>query len=409
MEIKDLEQISQNMREVFERAQESSKNDNPDYAIELLCDLVANSPGLLPARILLREYETKKSEKARFWCRFKAYWVGLFLARKYRKMISEDPLEVMRCCEEHLTYYLFNRRILEVLADAAIAADALFIAIETIEIICARFPNEGAYRKKLQELRRISETADAIEKKSVSDEIEDIGLDNSELSDADDLRQAISRLESELAENDSFEIRRQLGDYYCQLGAYDKAVEYFQELMKEGEDFDPAIDKYLEKAMLARWNEKIASEPEHAAAIEREMFLYQLERAENRVELYPNDSGLHFELGELYFKDGNFDSALDEFEQSKNNPALRTESNLYIGRCFIEKHNFPSAVEPLVEAIKEMARIDQEKMDAMYCLAEVYEELGMDDEALETYKEIYRSDISFKDVASRIEELYDEC
>lgn len=407
MYTKDLKQVSQNMRDIFERAKESCQNDNPDYAIELLCDLVSNSPGLLPARELLREYEIKKSEQAGIWSKFKAFFTGRFFASKCRGLIAENPLDAMRCCEEHLTSYLFNRPVLEVLVDAAIVADAKFIAQETLEIICSRFPSDEVFRERLEELRNATEEVVEIPHEIDISETESADLIGRHLSGKEDLEQAIALLESELSENNSFEIRRQLGDYYCQLGQYDKAVEYFQSLMEEGNDFDPAIDKYLEKAMLARWDEKIVAESGNTVEIEKEKFSYRLERAENRVELYPNDSCLHYELGELYFQDNNFDDALEEFEHSRDNPTLRVKSNLYIGRCLVEKHNFSAAIEPWAEAIREMTRMDQEKMEAMYYLGEVYEKLGMNSNALEIYKEIYCSDISFMDVASRIEDLYE--
>ncbi|MDD4181371.1 MAG: tetratricopeptide repeat protein [Victivallaceae bacterium] len=405
MDIKDLKQVSQNMRDVFERAKKSSQNDNPDYAIELLCDLVSNAPGLLPARELLREYEVKKSKTASPWDKIKALVSGKFSARKCRALIAENPLDAMRCCEEHLTSYLFNRPLLEVLVDAALAADANFIAQETLEVICSRFPDDDVSRARLLELNNKTEVSAAIPQNIKISETEPADLIGRHLLSKEDLEQAIVQLESELAENDSFEIRRQLGDYCCQLGLYDKAVDYFQSLMEEGDDFDPAIDKYLEKAMLARWNEEIVANPGLTADIEQKKFEYRLERAKNRVELYPNDSRLHYELGELYFQDDSFDVALEEFEHAKENPVLRIKSNLYIGRCFVEKYNFSAAIEPFAEAINEMTRMEQEKMEAMYYLGKVYEELGMDSKALEMYKEIYRSDISFMDVASRIEEL----
>ncbi len=413
MDKKSLDQVSHNMRDIFSRACESSQNANLDYAIELLCDLVTNMPGLIPARELLREYETKKSRNAGLATKVKAYFTGLFFPGKYRRLISETPLEVMRKCEEVLAEYLFNMPVLEVLADAAVEADAPFIAIETRVLIHDLLPDNEENLQKLHALRsgENEETRDAedAEDDDEDDESSEIAeLMGQKLDSHEELNAAIAQLEEELKKNDSFEIRRQLGDFYAQAGNYDKAIEYFESVVGEDDEFDPAIDKYLEKAMLARYNARItaAASPEDAAVLEKEKFDYQLARAINRVDLYPDDNQLHYDLGVLYFQSRQYDEAIEELELGRHNPKRRNMANVYLGRCLMAKGEYALAVEPLRDAIREMGRMNSEKMTAMYYLANTYEKLDLDDEALEIYKEIYKIEISFMDVASRIDSFY---
>lgn len=412
MDKKSLDQVSHNMRDIFSRACESSQNANLDYAIELLCDLVTNTPGLIPARELLREYEIKKSRNAGMATKIKAYFSGLLFAGKYRRLIQETPLEVMRKCEEILAEYLFNIPVLEILADAAVEADAPFIAIETRVLIHDLQPDNEENLQKLHALRsgENEETRDAEEEDDdEDDESSEIAELMGQKFDSDEeLASAIAQLEEELKKNDSFEIRRQLGDFYAQAGNYDKAIEYFESVVGEDDEFDPAIDKYLEKAMLARYNERIAAaaSPEDAAALEKEKLDYQLARAINRVDLYPDDNQLHYDLGVLYFQARQYEEAIEELELGRRNPKRRNMANVYLGRCLMSKGEYALAIEPLRDAIREMGRMNTDKMAAMYYLANAYEKLDLDDEALEIYKEIYKIDISFMDVASRIDSFY---
>jgi tetratricopeptide (TPR) repeat protein len=401
------------MRDIFSRACESSQNANLDYVIELLCDLVTNTPGLIPARELLREYETKKSKSAGMITKVKAYFTGIFFSGKSRRMIAENPLEVMKQCEEVLAEYLFNIPVLEVLADAAVEADAPFIAIETRVLIHDLQPDNEENLQKLHTLRsqehEESSNADADDADDEDDESTEIAeLMGQTFESREELDYAITQLEDELKKNDSsFEIRRQLGDFYAQAGNYDKAIEYFESVVGEDDEFDPAIDKYLEKAMLARYAEQIAAaSPEDAAKLERERLEYLLARAINRVDLYPDDNQLHYDLGALYFQARQYDEAIEELERGRRNPKRRNMANVYLGRSLMAKGEYALAIEPLREAIRDMGRMNTEKMTAMYYLANAYEKLDMDDDALEIYKEIYKVEISFMDVASRIDSFY---
>lgn len=414
MDKKSLDQVSQNMRDIFSRACESSQNANLDYAIELLCDLVTNTPGLMPARELLREYEIKKSKNAGVAAKIKAYFTGLFFGGKYRRMVRENPLEAMKKCEEVLAEYLFNVPVLELLADAAEEADAAFIAIETRVLIHDLQPGNEENLQKLHILRsRENEENRGAEEED--DDAEDEDDENSEIAELmgqtfesrEELNYAIAQLEDELRKNDSFEIRRQLGDFYTQAGNYGKAIEYFESVVGEDDEFDPAIDKYLEKAVLARYGEQIAAAPpEDVPRLEKEKLEYQLACAVNRVDLYPDDNQLHYDLGVLYFQARRYEEAIEELEQGRRIPKRRGMANIYLGRCLMAKGEYALAIEPLRDAVREMSRMNTDKMAAMYYLASAYEKLDMDDEALELYKEIYKVEISFMDVASRIDSFY---
>ncbi|MEM4248558.1 MAG: tetratricopeptide repeat protein, partial [Candidatus Nanoarchaeia archaeon] len=133
---------------------------------------------------------------------------------------------------------------------------------------------------------------------------------------------------------------------------------------------------------------------------------YILEKAVERVNAYPNDLQLRYELALAYWEKGDVDNALQQFQLSQKNPQRRLSSLVYLGRCFSEKGQYDLAVEQFTKAIDEMLAMDNQKMDALYHLGLTYEKLGKTAEALDSFKKIYQANVKFRDVAERINKAY---
>ncbi len=146
--------------------------------------------------------------------------------------------------------------------------------------------------------------------------------------------------------------------------------------------------------------------PEQTARIQAERQTFEVEDCRRRVEKYPNDLLIRFELGELYFKAGKITEAIQEFQKAQANPNKRLQAMGYLGQCFARRGMNDLAARTFQNAIKEKGPFDEEKKDLIYQLGCTFEKMGKREEAIEQFKIIYESDIGYKDVAAKVDSYY---
>jgi tetratricopeptide (TPR) repeat protein len=447
MEKLTLKDLKPNFRQAFNKAKDAGKND-PEYGIELLKNIVQKKPGFIPAREALRELEKVKSESMGFVAKFMANLKSAKFIAKAKSKIKKHPLEAMKDAEEALALYLFSTGALNVLADAATAADAHFISIEALNIIMELQPNSEHNLKRLADAykndgngamhlairQKIADlTPDNLEAQAavraaaasasmqdnwegkesfqdIMDREKNIEVQKEEITarNEDDVKDRIAELEAKLGtEDEGQELHRSLGELYLRAGEFVKAEESFQWLADALGVLDPTIDKYIERARLGLFDQKIANaDPADAPALEKEKMAYRQERAEARVEKFSNDTQLRYDLAIVYFELNEVDKALEQFQLAQRNPQRRVSSKVFLGRCFHIKKHYDMGVEQFTDALKEMLVMDNEKMEALYYFGNLYEDMGNADEALKCYKEIYSSNVNYRDVKERIDKFY---
>jgi len=145
---------------------------------------------------------------------------------------------------------------------------------------------------------------------------------------------------------------------------------------------------------------------ERVAAIQAEKLAFQLTECQKRVEKFPTDLAIRFELGVLQFQAGKIGEAIAEFQKAQNNPHKRTAAMSYLAQCFAKRKMFDSAVRTLQNAIKEKVVFDDEKKDLIYNLACVLESMEKKAEANEQFLLIYETDAAYKDVAAKVDAFY---
>ncbi len=460
IEKKTLKDVSTSMRSVYQKAQgELNKNKSLDYAIELLKNIVQREPGFLEARASLRDAEKKKCEKmgsiAKFFAQLKS---GKFLARAAVNT-KKNPAGAMNDAEEALALYLYAPVALNALADAAKNAGALFIAIEALELVLEIDPKNEANMLKLCEIYEANQDGNnvlKIRQKLASLHPDDLEmqakvreaaalatmsdsawkdqsasfqgkLKKKENDDAatsgdkiiraeEDILAEIEKAEQKIAENapeaESIDYRRKLSEYYMRMELFEKALDQFDWIVNKMGTLDPAIDKAIERAnvSIARKNVEAmraagAGEAEIAEQ-EKEIYNYRLERYEDRVQKYPNDLLLRFELAQLYWEGGQIDDALEQFQLAQRQPQKRLQAIVYLGRCFQAKGQFDMAVEQFSKAIQDMLTMDDQKLDTLYYLGLTYEAMGRTSDALDCFKQIYSTDITYRDVKDRVTANY---
>jgi tetratricopeptide (TPR) repeat protein len=142
------------------------------------------------------------------------------------------------------------------------------------------------------------------------------------------------------------------------------------------------------------------------AQLTAEKAAFQLAECQQRVEKFPTDLALRFELGQLYFQSGKIGEAIKEFQKARDNPNKRIAAMGYLAQCFAKRKMFDLASENLQDAIKEKQVFDEEKKDLIYQLGTVLESMDKQAEAIEQFKLIYKVDASYRDVEAKVDAFY---
>ncbi len=457
MKEKTLKDVHAGIREFYNRAVDFERKENWEFAISCMLEAVIRVPAFTAAREKLRMYEKRYTKTVKGMAPFISQVKGFLALPKIKKMIAKSPLDAIGECEKLLAFNLNNPPVLLCLADAAVKADAMNIAVETMQILHDYQPENvavlrklaGFYRedgqaqealkvyqylaskkpkdKKIQEELREAATFATQQKaawekeslatrgKSVKDDALTIQLAEGTLRDADHARTLIKLYTQELAENNSDEMRKKLAEAYTVTGDYDQAIECLETVAKNLPALDPTLDKQIERTYLAKYKlivdelrKKLKTDPSLADNLnEAEQFLldFRIERAAARSHAYPAEAPLHYDLGAVYFEAQRFDNAVVELLEAAKSPQRRTQSLALLGRCELARNNFTGAIQYCDEALSEMVRMDRHKFEVMYARAEALERLGKSDEALAAFQEIYRNDARFKDVPARIRAL----
>ncbi|MDD5697688.1 MAG: tetratricopeptide repeat protein [Victivallaceae bacterium] len=458
MEVKTLQDVTAAVRELYNRATAAGRKRNWDYAIELLLSILAKEPALIPARQELRKYESEKSDQMGFFKRTLVQLKASLKMPQIKVTAKKDPFKAIRQYEKLLGEYLYNKLVLNALADAAVAREAFFIGIEALEIVRSKFPNNEANLRKLAEYYK--ETKDGMAYLRIFQEIANRHPGNLQieselraaaafstmhkanwekegstqekvvdreaalaeqiaegtLHDANQAEVLVKKYTKELEKRESSDTRRRLAEAYSMLKQYDKAIEQLNLIQEKLGVMDPAIDKLIETAYLANIDagiKELSERPEQYETPEKQIAdlrehraQYRFKRAFNRVETYPNDTQLRYELALLYFERNDFDHALEEFQKARRNPQRKRSCIVYIGRCLENKNQLDMAVDQFTEALAEMPEMSGDKMETLYYLALAYEALEQNDKALECFKDIYQTNVNYKDVGERIKKHY---
>jgi tetratricopeptide (TPR) repeat protein len=125
-----------------------------------------------------------------------------------------------------------------------------------------------------------------------------------------------------------------------------------------------------------------------------------------RVERYPNDLRLRFELGQQYLMYDAYDDAIQQFQLSQRSPKERTLSLHGLAKCFRAKGQRDMAVMQLETALEQLHVMDDTKKAVLFDLGEMAEEAGDIEKAFKIYREVYGADIAYKDIGEKMERIY---
>jgi tetratricopeptide (TPR) repeat protein len=460
---KTINQISPDLRRMHTKAVEAAERQNDDYALALFCQVLEKEPGLFECRRALRAVQARKSGAAGKGF-FKKMMSGAGSSPQIAKAklaLNKNPTEALAIAEQVLNGDANNSMAHRLIVDAATALELPQTAVLSLETMVKNSPedkalvvefanlvaatggNAGVAEKFLdaliralpydpellqaqknlsahktmdeggygaladgtgsyRDILRNKEEAVSLEQEKRVQKTEDVAL------------RLIDEYETRLqTEPDNLKLLRSLAELYTQKNQFPRALALYERIKTSGLASDATLDRAVAETTLRQFDFQIAQlnpfaegAAEKTAAIAAEKFNFQLADCLKRVERYPTDLAIKFELGQLYFQAGKIGEAIAEFQKAQANPNKRLASMSLLAQCFAKRGMHDSAVRTLQNAIKEKPAFDEEKKDLIYQLGCVFEKMGKQAEAIEQFLIIYESDVTYRDVGAKVDAHY---
>ena len=460
---KDINEISPDLRRIYNKANEAAQRENFDYAITLFNQVLEREPALFECRKALRETQFRKAGNSGSGF-FKKMLSGAGSSPQVAKAklaMSKNPAEALAIAEQILNTDPNSSAAHRIIVEAARALDLprtgvlsletlvknspkdKGLAIEFAEALAASGGDASLGEQILSDLLRTrpsdGELSKALKNLSARKTMDQGGytaLEGGQGSYRDilkDKQQAVSleqekrvvkaedvaeRLIGEYedrlqTEPNNLKLVRQLAELYTQKKQFERALEYYERIRNSPMGNDPSLERAIAETNVRRFDYQVEqldpAAPDYAeqsAKIQAEKLRFQIAECQKRVEKYPTDLAIRFEMGTLYFQGGKIGEAIAEFQKAQGNPHKRLAAMSYLAQCFAKRKMFDLAARTLQNAIKEKTLFDDEKKDLIYNLGCVLESMGKKEEAVDQFKIIYEMDISYKDVAAKVDAFY---
>ena len=446
----DLAQKAQNFTNRGRQALETGKYE---LAIDMLMEAVSAAPDILETRKLLRAAQIanfKKNGKAGFGAK-----LGYMMARqKIAGLVKKGKVaEAMTEAEKLLSQNPLDPDNIECAIKAAEAAGKADHAAITIEAAYECSNNDSSLLERVAQYytlaKRWDKARDAYQKLSelkpgdqriiqllkntearatmnagweqtagkrggfqnlIANKEQAAKLDAANKavvtgSDADLLIE--EKLRQIEAEPKNMNARRALARLYIQNKRYYEAIEVLQQAIEVSGTMDPELDRMLSNTTVQYYDQQIEilkgqNSVEEAEQMEQARNQFVFDDLARRVERYPNDLHLRYELGRQYFIYGYCDEALEHLQFAQKSPKDRLWALYYLAMCFLHKEQTDMAVMQLEAARDAIPTMDELKKKVVYQLGLCAEASGDLEKAYSYYKDLYSTDVGFEDLSERM-------
>ena len=199
---------------------------------------------------------------------------------------------------------------------------------------------------------------------------------------------------------------RALARLYMQNKRFSEAVQTLEQAQTVN-SADPELDRMLSTVRAADYEARIEAlrnegKTEEADALEVEKNQFVFDDLATRVDRYPNDLHLRFELGYQYYIYEYYDDAIQHLQLAQKSPKDRLNALYYLAMCFLKKGQRDMAVMQLETARDQLPTMDDLKKKVVYQLGLCAEEAKDYEKAYNYYKDVYSSDVTFGDLNERM-------
>lgn len=211
-----------------------------------------------------------------------------------------------------------------------------------------------------------------------------------------------------------------LAEFYRREDRLDEAVEQYRQAFEINND--PIFREQMEdiqiellKRQSATARERVAKEPDNPANIEhsvraaQELLELEIAVLTRRIERYPNDMKLKFELSDRHMRSGNIKQAIPLLQQATSDQRIAGKAYINLGKCFLKERLRDMAKRQFDQALTRLDKKDdiEEVKYCHYTLARMYEEANKLEQAEHHYSEVVGLDYEYKggDALHRMQEI----
>jgi tetratricopeptide (TPR) repeat protein len=459
---KSVNEISRDVRAIFQKGNDALIRENYDYAVDLLTQVLEKEPAFYEGRKALRLAQVRKAgDSGGFFKKALSRAGSSPLVAKGQLALRRNPAEALAIGEQILNSDPNSSAGHRLIAEAAMALDMPRTAVMSYDILFKNSPRDKnvgiPYANMLAEIneaklaeRILMEMArmmpndpdlhqalkDLSARKTLSeggydaatgkeggyrdilknpDEAKSLEQQNRVQKTEDQAQNLIAEYEVRLkTEPNNVRLLRNIAELYTQKKKFDLALQYYEKITAtDAGASDASIASAIATTKARQFDYQIeqldATAPEYTervAQINADKQAYRIAECQKRVERNPTDLAIRYEMGVLYFQAGRIGEAIQEFQKAKTNPNKKLAAMNFLAQCFAKRKMFDLAAKTFQEAIKEKQIFDDEKKDLVYNLGTVLEAMEKKEEAIEQFKLIYEVDIGYKDVAEKVDKYY---
>ncbi|HVU07057.1 MAG TPA: hypothetical protein VHG89_00780 [Verrucomicrobiae bacterium] len=459
---KNINEIAREARTLYTKANEAIQRENLDYAIALYNQVLEKEPGFYEGRKALRAAQFKKagSGGGGFFKKMLSGAGSSPLVAKGQIALRSNPAHALAIAEQILNtdpnssgghkLIVEAGATLELPRTVALSYETLAknspkdknLAIEFAHAVSAigegsraekilmdlqrEMPNDGELNQALKNLsarKTLNEGGySALEsgkgsfRDILKNKAEAVSLEQEKrvVKTEDTAERLIGEYEARMqTEPNNLKIIRELAKLYTEKKQFDKAMELYDRIKNSEMGNDPSLERQMADTIVRRYdfqleqlNSAAPNYAEQSAKLQAEKLNFQITECQKRVEKYPTDLAIRFEMGQLYLQAGKINEAIQELQKAQGNPHKRIAAMGCLAQCYAKKKMFDFAARTLQNAIKEKPVFDDEKKELTYNLGCVLESMGKKEEAIEQFKLIYEMDIGYKDVAAKVDAYY---
>lgn len=446
----DLAQKAQNFTNRGRQALETGKYE---LAVDMLMEAVSAAPDILETRKLLRAAQIanfRKNGKAGFGAKL----TYMMARQKIMGLVKKgEGVEAMAEAEKLLALNPLDPDNIEAAVKAAEAAgktDHAAITIEAayecsnkdpglLERVATYYTMAKRWDKARDAYRKLSELKpgdqrvlallknteaqatmsagwnDSVGKKGgfqnlIANKEQAAKLDaaNKAVVTGDDAEMLIAeKLKQIEAEPKNMNARRALARIYIQGKRYYEAIQTLQQAIEVSGTMDPELDRMLSQTTAQYYDQQIAilreqGQNDEADQMEADKNQFVFSDLTQRVERYPNDLHLRYELGKLCFTYEYYDDALTHLQLAQKSPKDRLGALYYLAMCFLYQGQTDMGIMQLETARDAMPMMDDLKKKVVYQLGLCAEAAGDLEKAYQYYKDVFAVDVGFEDLSERM-------